>query len=187
MSVADEIETKFAIETFETIRAALVAVRGVRLSRRFEENIVLDTPDGTLKQRNVLLRLRRDAASRVTLKLPADAPSGSSLKVRREIETEVTDLAALEAVFLHLGYKPCLRYEKVRETWRVDATLVCLDTLPFGRFLEIEGTATAIPLLAERLGLSMSSFAAMAVLAASLPKKFWLKTCLPWLSKAVRR
>ena len=67
----------------------------------------------------------------------------------------MADLAALEALFEHLGYRPFLRYEKVRETWRVDAALVCLDELPFGRFLEIEGAAGTIPALAGQLGLSM--------------------------------
>jgi len=157
MSIAEEIETKFAVAAFEPVREALLRAGGVRLSRRFEENVVLDTPDGELRRRDVLLRLRRDASGKVTLKLPADAPEDGGLKVRHEIETEVADLAALQAVFFHLGYQPFLRYEKVRETWRTGATLVCLDELPFGRFLEIEGPADAIPRVAASLGLSMTA------------------------------
>jgi adenylate cyclase class 2 len=155
MSMADEIETKFAVDSFEPVREALLRAGGVRLSRCFEENVVLDTPDRVLRGRDVLLRLRRDASGKVTLKLPVAAPAGSGLKTRRELETEVADLAALEAIFAHLGYGPAMRYEKVRETWRVDASLVCLDELPFGRFIEIEGPADAIPALAECLGFSM--------------------------------
>ncbi|MHC1710672.1 MAG: class IV adenylate cyclase [Solidesulfovibrio sp.] len=155
MSVADEIETKFAVAAFEPIRRALTLAGGRFLSRRFEENVVLDTPGAALRHQDILLRLRRDASGKVTLKLPAKASEGSALKIRRELETEVADLSALEAIFGHLGYRPFLRYEKVRETWRVDAALVCLDELPFGLFLEIEGPGEAIPDVAGRLGLSM--------------------------------
>ena len=155
MSIADEIETKFVVSDFDAVRRALSAAGGLRLSRCFEENVVLDDEAGTLRGRGVLLRIRRDAACKVTVKLPADGPEGSGLKIRREIETEAADPVALEAIFAALGYVPFLRYEKVRETWRVGDALVCLDQLPFGRYLEIEGPAAAIPLLADRLGLSM--------------------------------
>lgn len=155
MSVADEIETKFAVASFELVRRALDRAGGERLSRLFEENVVLDTPDGALRRRGALLRLRRDGAGKVTLKLPAEVPRARGLKVRREMETEVADVAAMEAIFAALGYGEAMRYEKVRETWRLEGALVCLDELPFGLFLEIEGTAEAIPRLAARLGLSM--------------------------------
>lgn len=155
VSIAEEIETKFAVDDFAAVRRALSSVGGAFLSRRFEENVVLDDGGATLRGRDVLLRIRRDAACKLTLKLPAEAPEGSGLKVRREIETEVADGAALEAVFAVLGYAPFLRYEKVRETWRVGDALVCLDELPFGRYLEIEGPAAAIAELAGRLGLVM--------------------------------
>ncbi|MHC1789245.1 class IV adenylate cyclase [Solidesulfovibrio sp.] len=155
MSIADEIETKFAVKSFDAVRAALAAAGGVRLSRRFEENVVLDDAAGTLRTRDVLLRIRRDAVCKVTVKLPATVPGLDGLKIRREIETEVADPAALEAIFTALGYHPFLRYEKVRETWQAGDALVCLDELPFGRYLEIEGPAASIPGLAGRLGLAM--------------------------------
>lgn len=157
MSIAEEIETKFAVTAFEPVREALLRAGAERLARRFEENVVLDTPDGDLRRRDVLLRLRRDAGARVTLKLPAETPDAGGLKVRREIETGVADPDALQAVFFHLGYRPFLRYEKVRETWRLGPTLICLDHLPFGLFLEIEGPAVAIAATADSLGLSMDA------------------------------
>lgn len=150
-----EIETKFAVEAFEPVRDALARAGGTRLSRLFEENLVLDTPDGTLHRRGMLLRLRRDEAGRLTLKLPALGAAPAGLKVRQELETGVADMAVLETVLGHLGFHPALRYEKVRETWRLGSVLVCLDLLPFGRFLEIEGPAEAIAQTADSLDLSM--------------------------------
>ncbi|WP_300164874.1 class IV adenylate cyclase [Solidesulfovibrio sp.] len=155
MSDAPEIESKFAVAGFEAVLDALAAAGGERRSRCFEENVVLDTPEGALRAKNMLLRLRRDGAGRVTFKLPAADPGDPSIKIRREIETEVADLSALEAIFVQLGYAPCLRYEKVRETWRLGPVLVCCDELPFGRFVEIEGPPGEIAVAAETLGLSM--------------------------------
>lgn len=154
--MAVEIESKFALETFGPVREALLRAGARRQSRVFEENLVLDTPEGTLRRRGMLLRLRRDAAGRLTLKLPAETAEVAGLKVRQELETEIADLDVLEAVLAHLGYRPALRYEKLRETWLLGETHICLDVLPFGRYLEIEGSAASIPEVAVRLGLSMT-------------------------------
>lgn len=155
--MAVEIETKFALDSFAAVREALTRAGGRRLSRVFEENLVLDTPDASLRRRSVLLRLRRDEAGRVTLKLPAEDGGPPGLKVRQEYETEVADLDILETIFRQLGFVASLRYEKIRETWDLGEVHVCLDRLPFGRYLEIEGPAQAIARSADLLGLSMDA------------------------------
>jgi adenylate cyclase class 2 len=43
-----------------------------------------------------------------------------------------------------LGYIRCQVYEKWRETWQLSDATICLDTMPFGRFLEIEGSPGTI-------------------------------------------
>jgi adenylate cyclase, class 2 len=155
--MAVEIETKFALASFATVREALTRAGGRQVSRVFEENLVFDTADGALRRRDVLLRLRRDDLGRVTLKLPGAADGQGGLKVRQEFETEVADLDVLETIFRHLGYVPALRYEKIRETWELGEVHVCLDRLPFGRYLEIEGPGPAIAWAATRIGLSMEA------------------------------
>jgi adenylate cyclase class 2 len=155
--MAVEIETKFAVSSFGTVREALTRAGGRLLSRVFEENLVLDTGEGALRRQGMLLRLRRDGRGRVTLKLPAAGEKSPGLKIRPEFETEVADLDVLKTIFGHLGYRPALCYEKIRETWDVGDAHVCLDRLPFGRYLEIEGTRDAIPRVAAALGLSMDA------------------------------
>lgn len=152
------------------MRAVLIGLGAARLGLVFERNEVFDSGDqGRLREAGILLRLRlttrkRTATDRgedlggvLTLKLPPppDAPQG--FKVRREIETRVDDARSLRDILIGLGYAVTLRYEKVRETWRVGVTLVCLDRLPFGCFVEIEGLPDDIRVLAERLGLSAAS------------------------------
>jgi adenylate cyclase class 2 len=48
---------------------------------------------------------------------------------------------------------PALRYEKFREVWALLGCEVCLDTLPFGDFAEIEGDEADIRACAEALNL----------------------------------
>lgn len=156
-NVGLEIETKFVLEAFGPIREALRHAGATRCSCVFEENVVCDTPQHDLRRRGVLLRLRRDAAGRITLKLPAEAPAGSGLKVRQELETGVADVAVVETILGVLGYPPSLRYEKVRETWHLSDVEICLDLLPFGRYLEIEGPAESIAPTAAILSLSMEA------------------------------
>ncbi len=165
-----EVELKYPVADFASVRAALVGAGAERLGLVFERNDVFDSDDqGRLREAGILLRLRlmipqptateqvEDRGGVLTLKLPPpqDAPRG--FKVRREIETRVDDVRALRDILIGLGYVATLRYEKVRETWRTGRTLVCLDRLPFGRYVEIEGTPDAIRSLAQRLGLSSAS------------------------------
>ncbi|MFZ5813090.1 MAG: class IV adenylate cyclase [Thermodesulfobacteriota bacterium] len=165
-----EVELKYPVADFASVRTALAGVGAERLGLVFERNDVFDSAgQGRLREAGILLRLRlttpkrteadqvEDRGGVLTLKLPPppDAPRG--FKVRREIETRVDDVQVLRDILIGLGYVVTLRYEKVRETWRIGRTVVCLDRLPFGRYVEIEGTPDAIRSLAERLGLSPAS------------------------------
>ncbi|MBF0481221.1 MAG: class IV adenylate cyclase [Desulfovibrionaceae bacterium] len=165
-----EHEVKFALPSFVPLRTALVNLGAVLRGRGLESNLVLDDRERSLTREGRLLRLRTDMKNTLTFKLPPRAgeagADATGLKVMREIETEVADLAALAEIFAALGYEPVLRYEKIRETWLIgqpgqpgqsSQLAVCLDLLPFGRFAEIEGPPALIAPLAGRLGLSMDA------------------------------
>lgn len=76
------------------------------------------------------------------------------MKVCEETETDIADTKAMLAILAGLGYLPALRYEKIREKWSLSGCDVCLDTLPFGSFLEIEGGEADIKACAGKLNLS---------------------------------
>lgn len=59
----------------------------------------------------------------------------------------------MDAILNALGYFPCQIYEKWRETWQWGDTLLCMDAMPFGRFLEIEGSPDAITQMVRNLSL----------------------------------
>jgi adenylate cyclase class 2 len=123
--------------------------------RYFEANTVFDRPDRSLKRDGILLRLREKQGRAVlTVKRPPEAPEPSALKVFEEIETGVDDGEAMAAALGALGFAPAFRYEKVREKWRYMDCTICLDRLPFGDFVEIEGDERKVLDCAAQLDLN---------------------------------
>jgi adenylate cyclase class 2 len=54
-----------------------------------------------------------------------------------------------------LGYQKLVYYEKYRSTYELNETLIMLDELPYGNFVEIEGeTVESIHALANQLTLN---------------------------------
>ena len=107
----------------------------------FEENTLYR--GGVLDVRNCVLRLRR-VGGKALLTYKERRPTTSPIKHQREDETEVADAEALAAILHVLGFEPALVYEKRRATWRVGDAEVVVDELPFGLFMEIEGSEKEI-------------------------------------------
>ena len=74
-------------------------------------------------------------------------------KILRELEVEVSSFEIMQRILESLGYHVEQVYEKWRETFCLNETEICADTLPFGGFLEIEGEKEAIRSMAGQLGL----------------------------------
>lgn len=149
-----EIEVKYLDADHAALRTRLSAQGATRLGRWFESNVVFDDARRSLKDAGTLLRLREKRGRFVlTLKRAAPGASGPGFKVYEESETEVSAPAALTEILAGLGLAPALRYEKIREKWRLLECEVCLDTLPFGDFVEIEGSRQGIGACALALGL----------------------------------
>lgn len=153
-----EIEIKLRVDSLPPWRGRLLA-QGAAIAgpRALERNVVFDTPDGTLKERGILLRLRRQG-QRSVLTMKAPARPDAVFKVREETEADVSDFSAMEAILGALGFHPFFVYEKYREVLAVDGAQVMLDETPIGAFLEIEGAPAAIDLVAARLGFSRADY-----------------------------
>lgn len=159
-----ETEIKFVNADHDSLRARIQALGGKGQAKRFERNLVLDTPDRRLRDASILLRLRQDGRALLTLKKPPDGavqsggeePRGKvRMKVWEELETEVADFEAMLAVLRGLGYVTAFAYEKYREVWRLDQVIICLDTLPFGDYVELEGEREHILALVEKLDMDL--------------------------------
>lgn len=153
----EEIEVKFIIDDLQALRQRVIAL-GARLKtpRTYEDNVLFDTPDQRLAHQQCLLRLRRDRRNVLTYKEPTPTTE-QGFKVRQEYEIEVSDFAQACAMFEKLGFVPTLRYEKYRETFIYQDAEILLDEMPFGSFLEIEGSRETIRTITTRLGLDFDS------------------------------
>lgn len=149
-----EIEVKYLDVDHTALRARLGSLDALFVGRWFESNAVFDDPQRSLKARGALLRLReRSGRFILTFKYAARVSTAAQAKICEEHETDIADTQAMTEILAGLGYAPALRYEKVREKWKLSGCEVCLDTLPFGQFVEIEGSEAGIQACAEALGL----------------------------------
>ncbi|OGR39732.1 MAG: hypothetical protein A2051_05165 [Desulfovibrionales bacterium GWA2_65_9] len=165
-----EIEVKFLDVDHAALRERLAGLEAHYVGRWFEANIVFDDAQRSLKATGTLLRLREKSGhvvltlkravgdtATVNAKVNATANAKVNAKVNAKIydetETDVADAASMRAILAGLGYTPALRYEKIREKWTLLGCEVCLDTLPFGDFVEIEGDEEDISACAKALAL----------------------------------
>jgi adenylate cyclase class 2 len=147
-----EIEVKFLLDDPDSIRTRLEDLGARSSGRHFETNLRLDDGNRSLLGRGALLRLRFDRRALLTYKEKAPG-SDAEFKVHRELEVAVEDFNRMEQILEAIGFSAVQRYEKWRETFRLEGVAFCLDTLPFGAFLEIEGEKDAIRRFSRRLEL----------------------------------
>jgi len=147
-----EIEVKFYLPDIPSVRERILELGAECKGRVFETNIRFEDASKSLMRKNSLLRLRKDATAKLTFKSPPIAPD-NQFKVRRELEVEVSDFSTMNRILDALGFHEEQVYEKWRETFILGSTHFCIDTMPYGDFLEIEGEKTEIRKLADQLGL----------------------------------
>jgi adenylate cyclase class 2 len=147
-----ETEVKFYLPEVNPIRRRIVALGADFKGRVFETNLRFEDADTRLFQKKSLLRLRKDIKTTLTFK--SESPfKDDEFKTLQELEVEVSDFAVMKHILESLGFHEEQVYEKWRETFILGDTHLCLDTMPFGDFLEIEGPKKSIKELASRIGL----------------------------------
>jgi adenylate cyclase class 2 len=147
-----EIEKKFRLtgKQREQILERLPAIGAQRKGEEFEVN-TLYTGEA-IADRRCVLRLRR-TADQAILTYKERFPTLSDIKHQREDETGVDDPEALELILEALGFTPALLYEKKRETWTLGESEIVIDELPFGLFMEIEGSVEEIADIESKLAI----------------------------------
>lgn len=134
-----EVELKYPVNDFSEIRGNLQQAGAELICEAAEEkNTVYDLPDESLKHSGTLLRLR-EFGTEVILTVKEPGIPGA-MKIRNEHETVLfISLRAAEEMLRALNYVPVFSYEKTREIWSIAENVhICLDTLFFGKFVEIE-------------------------------------------------
>lgn len=141
--MAIEIEKKYSLsnDRREQILENLKEFEAEFIGEDFEENILFG--GGILDGKFAVLRVRKiGAKTLLTYKEPI--PNAGGFKQRIEYETPVENADELEKIIEHLGFTKAMVYEKRRKIWRFRSVEIVLDELPFGLYMEIEGSITAI-------------------------------------------
>ena len=147
-----ETEVKFYLPEVNPVRRRIMALGADFKGRVFETNLRFEDADNRLIQKKSLLRLRKDIKTTLTFK--SEPPfKDDQFKTLRELEVEVSDFDGMKQILESLGFHEEQVYEKWRETFVLSYTHFCLDTMPYGDFLEIEGPKKDIKELASRIGL----------------------------------
>ena len=152
-SGGQETEAKFYVLDLSRAKSRLDEL-GARLvqQRILETNIRFDLPGAPLRAEGKVLRLRRDTSTKFTYKSASTNEQG--VLSREEIEFGVDDYEKAKLFLEALGYQKLVYYEKYRTTYESNNTLIMLDELPYGTFVEIEGSAVdAIRSIADQLDL----------------------------------
>lgn len=141
--MAIETEKKYRLDagSREAVATALAEFGGEYAGRVFEENVIYSSD--ALRSSGGVIRLRR-VGDRTILTFKRRVKNDSDVKEQIEHETGVVDADSMRAILAELGIEPVLLYEKHRDTWMFRSVEVVLDELPFGLFMEIEGTITGI-------------------------------------------
>jgi adenylate cyclase class 2 len=147
-----ETEVKFFIGNPSPLIEKLISLGAISSGNTFETNIRFEDKDKNLIKNKKLLRLRKDSKATLTFKSPP-FNQDSRFKMLRELEVEVSDFSTTLNILQSLGFIQEQRYEKWREVFVLKEIDFCMDQMPFGNFLEIEGQGDKIIEYAYLLGL----------------------------------
>ncbi|HOB76029.1 MAG TPA: class IV adenylate cyclase [Phycisphaerae bacterium] len=142
--MATEVEAKLKVDSHEAVRGRLRALGAEPRGQVLEVNHIFDNAHRSMLAGDRGLRLRecrdeRGELVRAVLTYKGPRVPGS-IKRREEIEIVVDDPVAAGTMLERLGFVEAVRFEKRRETWRLNGCLVELDEVPYlGLFVEIEG------------------------------------------------
>jgi adenylate cyclase class 2 len=138
-----EIEKKYRLteESRDRVIESLKEFSAEYIGENIEENIIYG--GAILSEKNAVLRVRI-IGERAILTYKLRLAGTGDIKRQIEEETEVADPKAIQTIVKELGFSPILVYEKRRRTWRFRSVELVIDELPFGLFMEIEGSITGI-------------------------------------------
>ncbi len=141
--MAIETEKKFIVSSDqrEQVLENLKELGAKYIREDFEENTLYN--GGVLSKKGAVLRMRK-IGDKTILTYKQRIEDAADVKQQIEYETVVEKAGEMEMIIESLGFEKALVYEKRRQTWQFRTVEVVLDELPFGQYMEIEGSITAI-------------------------------------------
>ncbi|MEW6455553.1 MAG: class IV adenylate cyclase [Acidobacteriota bacterium] len=147
-----EKEIKLKIKNLNQIKLKIKKLNAVLEKRRsFEDNVLFDFPDNSLRKKGFALRIRKQG-NEAYLTFKGEKIRSKNFKIREELEIKLENPDILYDIFTRIGLKKTFRYQKFRTLFKISDVHVALDETPVGNFIEIEGKEENIISMAEKLG-----------------------------------
>lgn len=154
MANYQEVELKVHVPDLDVVKQRLEAAGAeLKAPRVYERNVRYQDEYGRFAREGITLRLREDTRVRLTYKDDGKSAGSGGMVSRFEAEVEVSDFDAMETILARLGFYRYMTYEKYRTTYELNGVEVVLDEMPYGLFVEMEGSEDAIPGVQQTLGL----------------------------------
>lgn len=147
---------KFFVESLHPVKRRLkqLGAKFEWAGREFDR--FFDTPEGRLHKKGAILRLRvTPDFSYLTYK---EKIVSRNFKAAREYQVDGIKMPEeLRKIFERLGFQVRFSYKKSRrEFWKFEGRMITLDSFPFGKFVEIEGSEKSIRAVAKKLNLDFA-------------------------------
>ena len=141
--MAIEIEKKYRLNDLQKSRMLnlLKDFNADFTGEDFEVNTIYG--GGILDEKRAILRIRK-TENKSFLTYKQRIKNDFDVKEQIEHETEISNAEETEKLVESLGFAARLIYEKRRKTFKFRDVEIVLDELPFGDFMEIEGSVMAI-------------------------------------------
>ncbi len=146
--MALEVETKIKLENPEKTKEDIIKLGAVHIKKEKQTDEFFDFDDQRIKNSNELIRIR----NKKTLCLKENQRESENIKQSDEYESEIENYDTIIRVFKKVNLKVTGKKERTRDKYKLRNCEICIDTLPFGNFIEIEGPRTEIITISKRLG-----------------------------------
>lgn len=152
-----EIEVKFKLDqnNIVEIKKRLVALGYLSTGREFHRTYSPFKPDYSCAKSGIFMRTRIEG-SRHTMTVKVKSEQDTKYVKREEIEMEIEDAEKGAKMFQALGFSLVRIFERYRENWKHsdhNKSIISIDELPIGTYLEIEGTPTDIEFMIKEFNL----------------------------------
>ncbi|PID77815.1 MAG: class IV adenylate cyclase [Deltaproteobacteria bacterium] len=146
-----EIEVKFYIKNINKLLKKLSSYTNQYPKKFFEKNILFDTNDFFLQKSNKILRLRSYSGKNIITLKKSPKQKSENFKIMEETEIFVDSFDKTKKILHESGFIKTQIYEKERIIFKKENLSICVDYLPFGNFLELEGAKNDIIETASQL------------------------------------
>jgi len=164
MRAFKEIKIKFRLENKKDIQKKLLSMDWVISSLYFQKEYRIKDLKDELSRNGIFPRARSESGkSTFTIKVN---PNGEMPKnnckyfERLEYNLEIEDAQKMAEMFSLLGYKYRI-LEKYRQDWinpdKKSSLSIFIDSLPFGNYMELEGSPKEIELMVKNLSLEKNT------------------------------